>query len=308
MTSGCPNSRKGFILIAVLMISLLFLSAAVSFAWFARTQMRRVSDEEFALKARTLAVIALGEVSEWISGDTNEFDSMRELLYYPDLPLVLPFDDWQVNISITPQDAMLPLNYIFLPDGVTVRNEYEHAWDEVWNLLKKNDTGMIVLDFLDGDTEARAGGLEEDYFPNKKISDLSELLLLSEDITPELLYGGPDSGDVTISKYFTVYGGEKININFAPREVLLTLDQDLWPNMVDAIIAYREEENITGAKDLLNIPGFPSTVTTRLNNILGYKSDYFLVRLGVMNGEREHNFVIMMKRGGDKCQIINWRE
>jgi type II secretory pathway component PulK len=308
MTSGCQNSKSGFILITVLMISTLFLSAATSFAWFAKTQMRRVSDEEFALRARTLAVIALSEVSEWISSDTNEFDSMRELLYYPDLPLVLPFDDWQVNISITPQNALLPLNYIFLPDGVTVRKEYEHAWDEVWNILKKNDTGMVVLDFLDGDTEARAGGLEEDYFPNKQIGDLSELLLLSEDITPELLYGGAGSDDIAISTYFTVYGGEKININFAPREVLLVLDQDLWPTMVDAIIAYREEENITNAKDLLNIPGFPLTVTARLNNILGYKSDYFLVRIGALNGTREHNFVVMMKRAGNKCQVINWRE
>jgi hypothetical protein len=233
---------------------------------------------------------------------------MRELLYYPDLPLVLPFDDWQVNISIIPQNALLPLNYIFLPDGVTVRKEYEYAWEEAWSLFKKNDTGMIVLDFIDGDTEARAGSVEEDYFPNKKIGDLSELLLLSEDITPKLLYGGPNSYDIGIDKYFTLYGGEKININFAPKEVLLILDQDLWPSMVDTIIEYREGENITSAKDLLDIPGFPSAVATRLNNILGYKSDYFLVRVGVLNGEREHNFVITMMRAGNKCQIINWRE
>jgi hypothetical protein len=288
------------------MISLLLLGVATSFAVFAKTQMRRVSGEEFALKARSLAVIVCAEISEWISSDANGFDSAREFLYSPDMPLVLPFDDWEVNIRITPQDALIPINAIFLPDGVTVREEYEHPWREIWALFGKTDVGVVALDFLDSDEEPRAGGREENYFPNRKISDLSELLRLPE-ISADLLYGKADQ-EGALSDFFTVYGNEKVNVNFAPGRVLAILDPDLGADVAESIVAYRVDNDIKSAKDLAQAPGFPPAVSARLGNVLSYESNFFLVRLGVTYGDNEHNFVMMFKRSGGKCEIVNWRE
>jgi hypothetical protein len=288
------------------MISVILLGASTSFAWFARTQIRRVSDEEFALVSRTLAVIACTAVSEWIASDGNDFDSASEFLYSPDFPISLPFDDWEVDIKITPQDALIPINGVFLPDGVTTRAEYEHAWREIWDLFGRNNAGTAVLDFLDSDTEARAGGREEDYFVNGKISDLSELINLPE-ITAEMVYGS--SADVVcLSDYFTVYGDERVNINFAPGSVLAVLDQDIGPDTANAIMTYRADNEIKSASALAEIPGFPPAAVARLGGVVSVKSNYFSVRLGVRNGSREHNFVVMMRRGSGKCQIINWRE
>jgi hypothetical protein len=288
------------------MMSVILLGASTSFAWFARREMRRASDEEFALVSRTLAAVVSSAVSEWIAGDSNDFDSAGEFLYSPDFPISLPFDDWDVDIKITPQDALIPINGVLLPDGVTMRSEYEYAWTEIWDLFGKNNAGTAALDFLDSDTEARAGGREEDYFVNGKISDLSELQNVPE-ITSEMIYGS-SADSATLSDYFTVYGDEKVNINFAPRHVLAVLDQDIGADAADAIIEYRADNDIKNASVLAEILGFPPAAAARLNGVVSGKSSYFSVRLGVRNGVRERNFVVMMRRGSGKCQIINWRE
>ncbi|GHV27880.1 hypothetical protein FACS1894167_03700 [Synergistales bacterium] len=303
MTYGCRSS-KGFILISVLMASTLFLGAAASFALFAKTQMRKVSDREFALQARTLAVVACNDVSDWIAGDTNAFDSAREKLY-TGVPLVLRFDDWKVIINIMPQDALIPINAIFLPDGVTIKKEYEYAWEKIWEILDKEDIAPIVLDFLDKDSEPRTGGREETGNANGMISDLSELLILPE-VNAALLYGNKN-GDPSLSDFFTVYGGEKINFNLVPRHVLSILDPDIWGAVLDSMMDYRSKNNAAKADDIAGMTSFPKTAAVRLNNVIAFKSDYFLVRMSVGHLGREHNFAIMMKRA-PKCQIIYWRE
>jgi hypothetical protein len=306
MTSGCRKARGGFVLVAVLMLSVILLGASTSFALFARAQIRRASDEEFAFVSRTLAAIACGAVSEWIAGDSNDYDSAREFLYSPDFPISLPFDEWDVSIRITPLDVLIPVNGIFLPDGVTTRSEYEYLWGEVWDLFGGGNTGTVALDFLDSDMEARAGGREEDYFVNGKISDLGEFLHLPE-ITAGMVYGS-SADSVSLADYFTVYGDEKINVNFAPPHVLAMLDQDVGPDAADAVISYRVDNDLKSASDLAKVPGFSPAAATRLGGVISGKSSYFSVALGVGNGIRERNFVVTMRRGSGKCQILNWRE
>ncbi|MDR3331530.1 MAG: general secretion pathway protein GspK [Synergistaceae bacterium] len=288
-------------------ISTILLSAAVSFAWFARQEMRRISGEEFAMKSRSLVDIVCLTVAEWIAGDDNEYDSDLELLYSGEFPLALSFDEWDVGIKITPLDRQFSINGIFLPDGVTMKKEYEYPWQEIWRRLGDERAAPVVLDFLDSDELARPGGREEDYFLNRKLSDMSELLHIKE-IKPGLLYEGLAGRHLAIDSFFTVYADDKININLASRETLSVLDEQITPGVVDAILAYRREANISNAKDLIKIPAFPVSAVARLNNIIGYKSNYFSVDMKVEYNSDERNFNVVMKRSGNGCQIIGWRE
>ena len=309
MRAGCRNSEgreRGFILVAVLFLTTLLLGAATTFAVFARNEMRRVSDEEYALKARSLASVTAASVSRWIAADDNEYDSARELLYNPAFPKVLKYGEWMVAIRIIPQNGLLHINSIFLPDGITIRKEYEYPWSEIWGLLNKSETARLVLDFLDRDTNARVGSSEEEYFPNRNISDLSELLHLP-DIDRKLLFGDRAS-DISLSRFFTVYGSETININIAPQELIALLDSDIGTERAKSIVQYRSKANIKNHEDLMKIPGFPKAVITRTRGIIGYNSTYFMVRLKVQGNKKERNFVIMMKRSSGKCEIVNWRE
>ena len=300
------NGKRGFILVAVLFMTTLLLGAATSFAVFARGEMRRVSDEEFAVKARSLASVTAASVSRWIAADDNEYDSAKETLYNPAFPMMLKYGELTVVIRIIPQGGLLHINSIFLPDGVTVRKEYEYPWSEIWGLLNKKETGRLVMDFLDRDTNARVGSREEDYYPNRSISDLSELLHLPE-VDKKLLWGDK-KGDLSLSRFFTVYGAQTVNINIAPAEVLALLDTDIGVERAKTIIEYRKKSNIKSHEDLMKIPGFPKAVITRTRDIIGYNSTYFMVRLKVQGAKHERNFVIMMKRSAGGCEIVNWRE
>lgn len=306
--ASCPNSKGGFVLVTVLLIVTLLLSAAASFTWFARQEVRRVSAEEFALRARSLAVVASKTVCGWIADDDNEYDSARELLYAPQIPKILGFGTWSVSVKIVPQDHLIPINSIFLPDGVTVRKEYEYAWKRVWELLGRNDTADLILDFLDRDTIAKAGSREEEYFVNRPISDLSELLRLPE-VDAKLLYGS-DESPPALDKFFTVYGGPGINVNLAPKIILSILDPELDESKVDALIAHRQGEDLKSFADLLKSPGFPSGIRARLESVLAYKSTFFLVEMKVQNGEgRERSFTMIVTRGdGKQGKIVSWRE
>ncbi|MDR1885473.1 MAG: general secretion pathway protein GspK [Synergistaceae bacterium] len=305
MSVPCRSSR-GFILITVLFMSTLILSAAASLAWFARLQMRRVSGEEFAMVSRSLVEVSCLTVAGWIAGDGNEFDSAFELLYSDKIPLMLSFNEWDVFIKITPLDRLLPINGIFLPDGVTIKSEYEYPWQEIWARLGEVQTAVTLLDFLDRNTEARPGGREDDYFLNRGICHMSELLYLPE-ITPRMLYGEVASADA-IDTFFSVYCEDKININFAPANVLSVLDAQINQGVVSSILMFRQDASITSMKDLIKVPGFPLSATAKLENIIGYRSSYFSVDMKVEHGDEERNFNIVLKRSGNTCQIINWRE
>lgn len=301
------SKKSGFILVTVLFISTLLLSAAATFAWFARQEMRRASHEEFALVSRSLASVACRIVGSWIANDSNNYDSEVELLYMSDYPFLLFFGDWEVTAKITPQDRLIPINGLFLPDGVTMRTEFEYAWQEFWGLMGNDQLSWLILDFLDSDTEARPGSVEEEFFVNRKIGHLSELLRI-ERVEKDMIYAQPESDAMTFDRFFTVYGDEKVNVNLAPKEILAALDTEIGPDVAEAIIDFRSENKIESEKDLVRIPGFPMAAHTRLANVLAYKSDHFLLDMKVANGSRERNFSIMLRRSGQTCQILSWGE
>ena len=301
----CARRRaRGFILVTVLLISALFLGLATSYATFARREMRRVSDEEFATTTRALAVMACREVGGWIAADSGESDSRHEPLYSGE-PIKLDYGDYSVYATTSPLDDRLPINGMLLPDGATMKNEYSYPWSVAWSSLGYK-TPPPVLDFIDADANARQGSREDDYFPNGKLSDLSELLLLPE-IERAKLYSSV-GGEAAVDSYFTVYGDEGINVNMAPAHVIAALDPGIGADVAEAVAAFRMERPINGEADLKSVAGFSISVATRLKNVIHYKSNFFLVALRVERGTFVRNFEAVVRRGGGGFNVVNWRE
>lgn len=299
--------RRGYVLVTVLLISSLLLSAATAFAIYARREMRRASDEEFMFLSRGLARAACDIVKGWLSSDSNDYDSELEILYRPNFPFTLNFGEWTVVAKLSPLDRLIPINGLFLPDGITMKTEMESAWDHFWSMQADQRIAPLVLDFLDQDVESRPGSAEREGFANRKIGDLSELMHIDE-IDANMIWGQNGALPLTFDRFFSVYGDGTVNINVAPREVIAGLDSEIGYDVADAIIKYRTDNVIRSEKDLVNIPGFPMAAHARLANLLAYKSNLFLLDLKVIYMERERNFAIMMSKDGGGCKIHSWRE
>ena len=114
-----------------------------------------------------------------------------------------------------------------------------------------------VMDWKDADDLHRLHGAENDYYMslpnpykarNANFEALEELLLV-KGITPEILYG--DNGKKGLIDFITINSKmQKININAAPREVLLAIP-GITPELAGAIINIRETQDLQDIQGIL---------------------------------------------------------
>ena len=139
----------------------------------------------------------------------------------------------------------------------------------IYNLLRQlglgdGDAQAIadsIMDWKDPSGFARPHGAGSEYYmslpdpykPKGANFEVLEELLLVRGVTPKLLYGtGRTRG---LIDFLTVNSrGAAVNVNYAPREVLLCIP-GMSPEMVDQVIAYRQIKQIGGPQDLQALLG-----------------------------------------------------
>lgn len=300
------SHKRGFVLISVLMLGVLLISCATSFSWFVRMQVRGMRRETISLSKRTLASVLANSVMSLLSEASSHtnYDSPVQRWYKPFIFSVPEMGIWIVQV--TPLDDKIPLRNIFLPDGNTMRREFTEVWREMWNKLKHRELEQLTLDFIDKNNRPRVGSREEKYFINRAPYDISELLILSNDITREIVYG--EDGNLGLSDYCTVYSDGKININVAPVHVMELLPGLDTGGLAQSIAEHRKENAIENFQDLQKLPGASARTSTRLTNLVSFKSRYFSIKLESMNEEDDEtaSFTVIFDRTAKK--IVGWEE
>ena len=300
------KSHKGFVLVSVLMLGVMLISCATAFAWFVRTQVRSVGRERESITNRSMAEVVTGSLINALAMVANnvEYDSPTQEWYFP---FVVPFPDlgpWVVQV--TPLDDKLPIRNFFLPDGNTLRHEFEEPLQNMWEKLNHRELELVMLDFLDRNNRPRVGGVERDDFINRGPYDLSELLILSREITPDILYGS--GGQLGIADYCTVYSEGKINLNVAPVHVMELLPGLDERGLAERIAEARTQEPLKNFRDLQSLPGASPRTSTLLTNIASFKSRYFNVMIQCLETESTGgtSFNIIFDR--NTRQIVRWEE
>lgn len=304
------RGKKGFILVSVLISTGLLLTIATGLAWYAKTELARTSSFKFAFETRSVAETALTVVKTAILADTNDYDSFSEPLYSILSPMTAEIGNYRAEITVEPLCGEIPVRGLFLPDGVTLKEEYRDAWERIWEELGLPDTAARAADFMDSDNKQRRGGAEKETDINRVPLDISEFLAL-EGVDTGVLWGTSlESGETMgITDYLTVYGGEKLNINTAPPGVVALLDSRIDIAAAEALAYYRLGEPITKAEDLKLVPGFPRAAITKISNAIGFKSDYFRVTISVYGkNENSRNFRITVKKDEKSVRTVRWEE
>lgn len=268
--NASSHYRKGFVLLSVLMLGTLLLAAATALTWFARSMAKSVAGKRAQLEARTLAQVITNSVVNFIVllGEHSEYDSPAQKWYQP---VAMNVDGEIFIVKVTPLDDKIPIRSLFLPDGNTLRNEFKDVWADMWEKLGRKEVGELVLDLMDKNNKARVGSTEIDGWLNRPVYDLGELLVLSNEITPEM-YSRLDN-------YVTLWSDGHINLNTAPLQVLELLPGlDIY-GLAERLVQYRTDNPLQSLSDVEKLPGATAKTTSRLNNIAAVKSRYIEVKV-----------------------------
>ncbi len=209
------------------------------------------------------------------------------------------------TVSITGESGKIDINNI--PD-IILKNLLLNSG------VKDGDADIIVdsvMDWKDPDDLVRLHGAESDYYmslPNPykaKNADFDALeeLLLVRGVTPALLYGsGEEKGIIDFLSVDAKSG--TINVNYAPKEVLAAVP-GLDSVIADRIIQYREDKQIEGVQELLELLGenyavaspYLGTLDTNTFTIeaVGYKGNekagYRIKATVILDGNNKYRYL-----------------
>ncbi|NLL36343.1 MAG: general secretion pathway protein GspK [Fretibacterium sp.] len=295
--------REGFVLVSVLMLSVVFISCATAFTWFARLQARSALRERTALSNRSAAQVLSTGMMKLISAisEKSDADSPLQPWFQPFVLQLGPSGFWTVQAR--PLDDKIPVRGLFLPDRSTVRTELRRPWEDLWERLGQRELAALTLDFMDKDSRPRVGGAERDNFINRQPLDLSEFLLLPE-VTPELLHSR--QGRPGLADYCTLWSDGKLNLNVAPVEVLGLLP-GMDRNQAERLVAFCRNGILKNMSDVRGIPGFSPKAATHMLNLAGFKSRYFALRIEFVD-ESGGGAVFNIVFDKQKACIVRWEE
>ena len=179
--------------------------------------------------------------------------------------------------------------------------------EEVENFLD------AIKDWIDPDNEVTGFGAETSYYEalaepysckNAPLEFLEELLFV-RGITRELFYGTENNPG--ISSYLTTHGDGKININTADPLVLKALSDQVDQGMVEAMIAYRtdEENDLKDHGWYKKVPEmdditFDSDLVTTL-------STYFEIKSEGLRDTMSKRVTGMVERSEGALSILWWK-
>ena len=297
--------RQAFVMVSVMMLGVMLISCATAFAWFVRMQIRSVGQERDALTKRSMAEVVVNSITNVLAELNTDYDSPTQRWFQP---FIIPFEDLGIWVlRITPLDDKIPIRNLFLPDGNTLRHEFEGPLQSMLEKIGYRNIELPLLDFLDRNNRPRVGGVEREDFINRGPYDISELLILNPEINYEILYG--NGTELGIADYCTVFSEGKINLNVAPIHVMELLPGLDERGLAERITQVRLEEPITNFRDVQNLPGASPRTATLLTNLVGFKSRYFEIKIESLidDGNRGGtSFNIIFDRSAK--QIVRWEE
>lgn len=108
------------------------------------------------------------------------------------------------------------------------------------------------------------------------------------------------------SDWLSLYSEGKININTAPKEILLSLDEQMTPALVEEIVHAREEGSLAGEEDLRKIATIDEDLLFRLGRVIRYNSQYFRVRIAVSAPPGPIHIEAVVMRDKKKPKVVQW--
>ena len=216
-----------------------------------------------------------------------------------------PIDGVVLEVSVEDESGKLQINSVVFPNGEVNEAAYSSYKALLSTASLESSASEALADWLDMDDIARPNGAEgrfyaalrEPYGPkNGKLDTIGELALVKG-------YGAAAS--VQLARYLTTYSDGLVNINTAPKEVLMALSEEITPEMAEKLIERRKRKPFSNASDIREIKGF-DTLVFSLQGRIKVKSDIFRVRTRAISGGVAREVEAVVSTGNPK-RVLYWR-
>lgn len=276
-----------------LLVTLLILVLIVSLVWeIFRTGARAAQTGAYGRDSiRTELVAEAGIAAARIAlredAENNSHDTLDEVWSRPVPPIEL--GEGTILISVEDEERKFNINKLILPNGHAPDDQKLAAFRRLLEILEADPSvADAIVDWLDNDDSPRVGGAESAYYqslpyPYKAKNDLFdtvEELRLVRGITPVLFE--------TIRPFVTVHSSGKVNLNTAPKQILMSLSAgqdaadagEIGESTADEILQYRKEVPFRKVEEIGNVSPFLSDLykRTRFRDLITVQSTAFHVR------------------------------
>jgi len=236
------------------------------------------------------------------------------------------FEDGRFEVRIIDHSGRIQINQLIkAPDEMEGEYTYNMIQkDLLTRFLRSEEFDLdeetvddlvdALKDWMDPDQEVTGFGAENSYYQtldkpyackNGPVDSLEELLLV-RGISRELFYGTDERPG--ISAYLTTQGNDgKININTAHPLVLMALSEHLDQEMVEEMIAYREDEDndLSSISWYKGVRGMSSEVS--IDDLVSTSSHVFEIRSTGIMETMSKGVEGLVERKEGAIRIVSWK-
>jgi len=276
-----------------LLITLMILVLIVTMVWEVfRLGARAAQTGAYSRDSIRAAIVAEGGINATRialreDADDNQYDTLDEIWSRPVPPIDL--GEGTIGIVVEDEERKININRLVLPNGNAPDDQKLAVFRRLLEILEIDPLlADAVVDWIDNDDTPRVGSAESAFYLSLPFSykakndflDTVDELRLVRGVTPEVFE--------KLRPFITVYSLGKVNLNTAPKQVLMALSAgrdaadagEITEAGADEIIEYRKEKPFQKIEEIRNVNPFLSDLyqKTRFRDLLEVKGTAFHVR------------------------------
>ncbi|MEK7773474.1 MAG: type II secretion system minor pseudopilin GspK [Deltaproteobacteria bacterium] len=301
---GVISSQKGIALVVTLLITAMLVAVVTEIVY--AVHLSASMTEAFA-DAQRASILAEGGVDLAALSISETFKDKAYVYFTPDeAKRRLPAGGGWLDIRVEDEQGKFPLNSIVYQSGGINEEKYAAFRRLLSSLRLPEELADSMADWIDINDEPRPGGAESRGFygllnppyeaKNAPFDSVDEALLV-RGVTPAVFK--------KLSPYVTVYTDGLVNVNTAPREVIMALSGDITADMAQRVVDYREKEPFKDVSEIRNVMGL-ETIGFSLQGAITVTSGYFRIYSRAIAGEGIRDVEAVVERGNGKTAY--WRE
>lgn len=316
--TGVLGRRDG----VALLVTLLTLVLILSLVWeIFRTGARAAQTGAYgrdSIRAELLAEggISAAKIALREDAKSNAFDTLDEVWSRPVPPIEL--GEGTIRVAVEDEERKINLNKLVLPNGNAPDDQKLAVFRRLLEILEIDPSvADAIVDWIDNDDAPRVGGAESAYYrslprPYKAKNDLFdtvEELRLVRGITPAVFE--------KLRPFVTVHSSGRVNLNTAPRQILMSLSAgqdaadagEIGESTAEEILEYRKEHPFQKIEEIGNVSPFLQDLykRTRFRDLVTVQGTAFHVRSSGDLAGTVRTIDAVGTRAGNDIQWRYWR-